>query len=397
MSEEPADSDVAGILLAMARPGAGDTSTANPLLGTTADANPAKRPQKKQKVSLDQQQQPQQPQQAHVYSDGSSDAAHSASGVVLPASAPGSDTAARASPMTVAMMTSLGDVHSQLAAGQLQIPALAPGSQILAINPVLTGGLQDQQQFTFHLQPALNAAAAVKGGAGLQSMQGIQQLQTIQAVPLHALPLQLQLQAMAAQAPRATKQPQTAGNEGNGETVVGADQEAGTMPYNTVLIPANVQLQLQLQEQLQVQLKDQLNLLQQQVQIAPLPPGAMQLAGASPEQLQQLQQQLHLQQLQQLQQLQHVQMLQLQLASAQQGFIVARPPVAVAAADKQEGGNASHMIRRHGVLPERFITRDMLRAVSAVLPAAVAVAVAGFHIQLLLCVWPSHKVHERNV
>jgi hypothetical protein len=135
-----------------------------------------------------------------------------------------------------------------------------------------------------------------------------------------------------------------------------------------MLIPAAPQLQLQLAADANMQ--DQLLALQQQVQLAhipvvsnlggvQLPGGVTNLSSASPEQMQHLQQQLQIQQqLQHLQLQQQLQLMQLQLAS-QQGIVIA-PGARLAGLDADGGG---HMVRRHGMLPERLVTRDMLKQV----------------------------------
>jgi hypothetical protein len=127
-----------------------------------------------------------------------------------------------------------------------------------------------------------------------------------------------------------------------------------------MLIPAAPQLQLQLAPD--SNMHEQLQLaLQQQVQLAQIPvmPGLTGIAGATPEQLAQLQQQLQIQQqIQQLQLQQQLQLMQLQLAS--QGGLFLGPGGRLGVDD---GGN-SHMVRRHGVLPERMVTREMLKQVS---------------------------------
>ena len=139
------------------------------------------------------------------------------------------------------------------------------------------------------------------------------------------------------------------------------------------LIPAPTQLQLSMQpEQLQQHLGDQvLTLGQHQLHLQPinmmggLPGLAMSGVGVggvnSNEQIQQLQQQLQLQQLQQIQQMQQMQLLQLQLASAQGGGLVvaAGPQLRLT----QLEADQQHLIRRHGALPERVVTREMLREV----------------------------------
>jgi hypothetical protein len=68
------------------------------------------------------------------------------------------------------------------------------------------------------------------------------------------------------------------------------------------------------------------------------------------------------QQLAQIQQLQQIQFMQLQLAAQQQGMMLA-PAAARSGLGGSEDGVAAHMVRRHGVLPERMVTRDMLRQV----------------------------------
>jgi hypothetical protein len=136
-----------------------------------------------------------------------------------------------------------------------------------------------------------------------------------------------------------------------------------------MLIPAAPQLQLQLasdssmQEQLQLALQQQVHLTQIPAGIVGMPGLAgVQLpagiANATPEQLAQLQQQLSIQQqIQQLQLQQQLQLMQLQLASQQGIYLGPGGRLGV-----DDGGN-SHMVRRHGVLPERMVTREMLKQV----------------------------------
>jgi hypothetical protein len=82
------------------------------------------------------------------------------------------------------------------------------------------------------------------------------------------------------------------------------------------------------------------------------------IASATPEQLAQLQQQLQIQQqIQQLQLQQQLQLMQLQLASQQGIFMGPGGRLGV------DDGGSSHMVRRHGVLPERMVTREMLKQV----------------------------------
>lgn len=132
-----------------------------------------------------------------------------------------------------------------------------------------------------------------------------------------------------------------------------------------MLIPAAPQLQLQLAPDANMQ--DQLLALQQQMQLAQLPlmgglggvqlPAAgLNLATATPDQIQSyLQTQQQIQQLQ----LQHqLQLMQLQLG--QQGLVLAGGGGRLLGLEADANG---HMVRRHGVLPERLVTRDMLKQV----------------------------------
>jgi hypothetical protein len=180
---------------------------------------------------------------------------------------------------------------------------------------------------------AAAAAAAVSGGMQLHLAGQLQQLQQQHG----------DLNAAAAAAAAATAL----------GTVVNVNGV-------NMLIPAAPQLQLQLAPD--SNMHEQLQLaLQQQVQLAQIPvmPGLTGIAGATPEQLAQLQQQLQIQQqIQQLQLQQQLQLMQLQLAS--QGGLFLGPGGRLGVDD---GGN-SHMVRRHGVLPERMVTREMLKQAS---------------------------------
>jgi hypothetical protein len=87
------------------------------------------------------------------------------------------------------------------------------------------------------------------------------------------------------------------------------------------------------------------------------------------------------QQMLQIQQLQQIQLMQLQLA-AQQGQLVGVPPGGSGGGGGVSGGlgplahlgldddvTTGHMVRRHGVLPERLVTKDMLKQVGGHSPA----------------------------